>query len=779
MKKYITYLFSVLLIFAVYSCGGSSGGPHMGGASSHNVYQLKSNTLAFYLDQDNPLNSTIPFPNDILWAQSGGYVYLTGAASPQQQLVFQAVNLLHIKGFSPNTTIEIPLATSKIALNQQQLQSNVRIIDITRFIGLVLKNYMAGYLSDVNMQDATCAAYSQDLSNKTLAQACFGDILGYYYKTDVNKFYHIIMGVSPYIYAKTIVKQNGNVINAYPVVPLNPGDQYVAVVLNGIKNLSSSSLFPILIGDNSLTGTQYADLEPVRESYVKLLGILQPLGIQKSSILEMFTFNTADKTLGLNDYGEIAKAAEYAAIGQAYTMNIKGEPYINIDADNVSNEYLGDIDPLSDLPLICQNAYLQAQKLYGAHNPMEPVTNYATYFKDLNIYALNNIAPIAYDLKKNAIMDNSSGVFADCMKLFDNSSLYDNVTIISYNNTLTAPTGILIYQHGFGRDKTDAEVLASTFSNYKIYSMDLPWHGDRIPLNPTLAANCSSTASGACYLTSNPIYDVLNIYQSLLDMHAFEKFIYLADVEGMASYHLPPLPIYFTGQSMGSITGSMLIHIDNVTQSAALQEALYGTGLPSGNIISKAVLNVGGGDYSAILNEATNPEITGLLCGALNIPKDQCTPAAIAAHRDSITYNLTIALFQLILDPVDPTNFYEYPSIKDKILLQSANHDTLVPLMSNSILSYGIGEYSACTGTVMGNTTDTDAIIASPSAGWYMFGSDSDGATAWVNHGFLIHTAPDLTVLEQEYPSAAGHLDLDYVNQMEGLCRVQASNFLK
>ncbi len=767
MKKYIAYLLSVVIIFLVYSCGGSSGGPTLGGASSQSGYQIKSNSLIF--DVSNQYNPVVPFPNDLLLvaaptkADSAGsikqiYLPTQGVTDPSTKAFYTAIDKLQLEGLSPNTPIMIPLATDKIQLNEQQLQQNIEAIDITQLVGAIL---MKLPYTPSSSQDY-CYLYSQDKSNQTLAVGCADTIVGYYAKVSPQTLMQFIGSISPYLYSPLIVKQNGNVINAYPAVSFNSGDQYAVVVKNGIDNLESSTILQLLIGNKPLTG-ELAQLEPLRQAYNGLLPLLQGLGIQKNNILEMFTFKIAKKTLGLQDYAQIG-AASMGLIPFA-NMNIKGYDYANLDnlayAGSFSpNEYL-QMDGLSDLPLICSQV------------PGLNITDDKTYFKNVNIYQLSSVLPFVEDLEAN--IDNQTKVAVDCYKIFDNATLYDNVTTAIYGNKLN-PSGILIFQHGFGRDKSDAAILANdpNLSNYEIFAMDLPWHGKRIPPNPMfnyMTNECK--ASGSCYLTSNPINDVMNIYQSLLDMHTFTKLIYAGDVKTMAAYQAPPLPVYFMGQSMGSITGSMLLNIDNITQSAAL-EASH---LPGNNYISKAVLNVGGANYSAILNNATNPEIIGLLCSALKVPENQCTPDNVAKYRDTAQYNMTVALFQLVLDPVDPEFFARNPSIKEKVLLQSAYHDTLVPNTSNELLynDYNEASFPYVRFTPEEITCNDTAPLAQ--AGWYMY--KGEPPYEWINHGFIVHTADTIEALNASYPTAAGHMSLECVNNAEELSRQQADDFFQ
>ncbi|TYB33158.1 MAG: hypothetical protein FXF49_07775, partial [Flexistipes sinusarabici] len=397
-----------------------------------------------------------------------------------------------------------------------------------------------------------------------------------------------------------------------------------------------------------------------------------------------------------------------------YGNLITGYKYSDLDSDSDLNEYVG-VDALSELPLLCQNLY-DNTSITGV--PL--ITDGSTYFKSPNLYELASIQAI---LGNYNFPDNQSNYGAVCAAIFDNSSLYDNVTMKTAVNT-QIPNGIILFQHGLGGSKDNVDPFAANFSDYMVIGMDLPWHGDRVLPADLPDTDCDETKSGSCYLTDNPIYDRLNIYQSLLDMHTLTKMFGLQAVS-------QGLPLYFVGQSMGSITGSMLMNVDNITTSNVALQATGGQ--KGGNFINKGVLNVGGGNYAAILNEATNDLIKGLV-SALNLEKH------------SIEYYTTLGVFQLLLDPVDPAYFADNTAISSKVLLQSANHDTVVPNVSNKVLAHA---YNFDPGvTITGDDTAASGAIASPTAGWYMFGSGDN----WVNHGFLLET------FISNYPEAEDNL---------------------
>ncbi|AEI14489.1 hypothetical protein Flexsi_0823 [Flexistipes sinusarabici DSM 4947] len=684
MFRKITYvLFILFSVSVLVSCGG--GG-------SDDVETVSYNRLKFDTAESN---MSIPFPNDVMWQETGGIVDLTTqAGDPSETALYSAIKALNIRGLSPNTPIAIPLA-SDIKLSSTSLYNSIRIFDLT------------GYLKDKN-------------ANPTGTNP-----LNYFF-TDIE------------------IKQNGNIINVYPLNPMAAGHKYLVIITGDLKDyrgypVMPSPIYKTLRDTDNCSTLDSPDLQNLCSSYDPLWDMAANLtGKKKENLLEIFTFTTADKTLGLEDFGVIQQALLTANLSIIDNNSINGYSYDNLTADNASNEYVG-VDSLSDLPLLCQNLYTK--------NPtsLPAVSDGATYFKSPNLYNLASIQTIL-----TPYPDNSTEFAAACTAVFDNASLYDNVTIKTATNTQT-PSGILVFQHGLGGSKSNVDLIANDFSNYMVVGMDLPWHGDRVLPQDDNKTSCYDNVSGSCYLTANPINDRLNIYQSILDMHTLTKMFGLQTLDN--SSPLYGAPLYFAGQSMGSITGSMLMNVDNITTSNVALQATEGQ--KAGNFINKGLLNVGGGNYAALLNEATNDLITGLL-------------DTLGVEKHSIEYYTTLGVFQLLLDPVDPAYFADNTAISGKVLLQSANHDTVIPNASNKVLAHA---YNFDPGvTITGDDTAASGAIASPSAGWYMFGSGDN----WVNHGFLLSTSN----LNDLYPEAFGYLNQTYVENMQGLAITQALNFL-
>jgi len=684
MLRKMTYIILVLFaVSALVSCGGGS---------SNDVETVNYNRLKFVTAESN---MSIPFPNDIMWQDSNGIVDLTAqAGDASETALYSAIKALGIEGLSPNTPIAIPLA-SDIKLSSSSLYNSIRIFDLAY---LKAKNANPEGTNPLN-----------------------------YFFTDIE------------------IKQNGDMINIYPLKPMAAGHQYLVIITGDLKDARG---YPVMPSPIYKTLKEADNCSTIDRELQGLCGAYEPLwdmaaqltSSKKENLLEIFTFTTADKTLGLEDFGVIQATQENNSLLNDYDSLIKGYSYDNLTADNASNEYV-EVDALSDLPLLCQNLPTQNS------TQLPVVTDGSTYFKSPNLYELASIQTI---LETYSFPDNQSNYGAVCTAVFDNASLYDNVTIKTAINTQT-PTGVLIFQHGLGQSKSNVDIIADKFSNYMVVGMDLPWHGDRV-LNTDLPdTSCNETKSGNCYLTANLIYDRLNIYQSILDMHTLTKMFGLQTLDN--SSPLYGAPLYFAGQSMGSITGSMLMNVDNITTSSVALQATDGQ--KANNFINKGLLNAGGGNYAALLNEATNDLITGLL-------------SSLKLEKHSIQYYTTLGMFQLILDPVDPAYFADNTAINSKVLLQSANHDTVVANVSNKVLAHA---YNFDPGvTVTGDYTAASGAIDSPTAGWYMFGSGDN----WVNHGFLLNTSN----LDNLYPEAFGYLNQTYVENMQGLAITQALNFL-
>ncbi|TYB33402.1 MAG: hypothetical protein FXF49_06525, partial [Flexistipes sinusarabici] len=245
MFRKIAYLILVLFSVSILaSCGGGS---------SDDVETVNYNRLKFDTAETN---TVIPFPNDIIWASDnfpGDNVTLPteGLNDPEKKALYSAINALNIKGLSPNTPIAIPLA-SDIKLSGKSLNNSIRIFDLT----------------------------------------------GYQTNPTANNFFTDIE-----------IKQNGDMINIYPLKPMAAGHKYLVIITGDLKDyrgypVMPSPVYKTLRDTDNCSTLGSPDLQNLCQNYEPLWGMAANLtGKKKENLLEIFTFTTADKTLGLEDFG--------------------------------------------------------------------------------------------------------------------------------------------------------------------------------------------------------------------------------------------------------------------------------------------------------------------------------------------------------------------------------------------------------------------------------------------------------------------------------------------
>lgn len=389
-------------------------------------------------------------------------------------------------------------------------------------------------------------------------------------------------------------------------------------------------------------------LEPLRVAYSDLFTILsQYFNIAKENVLELFTFTTAEKTLSLEDFGLIQAAIQDSTNANNYLSQIQG-----LNLEEATNEFYQ------------INSAVQLLKDYSVVN--------STAFTSFDITTLTQQSPTPVPVP---------------YKIY-NGNFYSG--------------DVLIFQHGLGGKKEAGEILGSKISNIPVIAMDLPEHGER----------STGDKSGSNYLTGNLGQNRINLYQSYFDIGLFITLLKEGkfDINGDGSPDTPA-NIYYSGQSMGAITGSVAtsLHSDKV---------------------NKIILNVGGANFAALVDQATNALIKGLL-------------DTLGLEKNNTEYFVTLGILQLLLDPCDPV-YLANDSIKNKVMLQSSYRDTIVPNISNKILANKIGFDTYVTITPSSSDpTDYN--------NWFMFMGSGD--KNWITHGILLGVHPEY------YPEAANYLD--------------------
>ncbi|WP_022846420.1 hypothetical protein [Desulfurobacterium sp. TC5-1] len=276
MRKWIALL---TIMVAVSSCGTKLAETENASSVPGTEIPIDRNGLVF-----DPSAEKIPFPNDIMWSQYGGNVTLPvdEASDNATKLLYRAINALHIKGFSPNMFIGVPLMNDK---SLTDVSGHFKLIDLTDF--------------------QVCAA-----SNGTSA-ACLG--------MDET--------------VKLTFRQDGDFLKFYPVRPLDAGHQYLFVLENGIKDNSGNEILESVMYKELETNDTLLDpqLEALREEYKPLYdSVLPQFGLYRDNVLEIFTFTTANKTLSINDFGVINEALTNSTVADNLESLIGGLNYTDV-----------------------------------------------------------------------------------------------------------------------------------------------------------------------------------------------------------------------------------------------------------------------------------------------------------------------------------------------------------------------------------------------------------------------------------------------------------------
>lgn len=507
------------------------------------------------------------------------------------------------------------------------------------------------------------------------------------------------------------VVQDGRYIKIYPEDPLEAGTQYAVVLKNTVyiegsteEKVSKNPLFELLKSTDALYADEAAasdttkTLEQIRQGYVPLFTALQGLGITRTDVLTLFTFTTAEKTLSATDFAVMQ--ATIAAGGDPDGMNITG-----LDYAAVTGEYAA-------------MGGTAALKVNG-----NGTTIPSTIAVDADSFASWDVTTIPNLTGGTLPVD-------------------EEVPYTIYNGSSYVDT-VVVFQHGFGGSKDNAYAYSGKFPDYPVAAMDLPYHGDRTSQGET---------SGSEYLTTNLPQNRINLYQSFYDMSVFIQGLkagkFDIDADGTKD---TPAKVYFVGQSLGSITGS--VAANNNTAS-----------------LNKVVLNVGGANFASILDTAANATLTGLL-------------DTLGVEKNSVQYFVTLGVLQLIMDPCDPLYLADgLVTAEPDTIFQFAYKDTLVSNVSNQILGNVAGANNlyfadfSNTNPATGDEDETPKTLFE-SGNAYLFGGVAGKTDNWIPHGFLLD--PRVTVDgELKYPEAEGFMDEDYATEAHSAVVTWTTDYL-
>ncbi|HET8725465.1 MAG TPA: hypothetical protein VFM53_14805, partial [Anaeromyxobacteraceae bacterium] len=250
-----------------------------------------------------------------------------------------------------------------------------------------------------------------------------------------------------------------------------------------------------------------------------------------------------------------------------------------------------------------------------------------------------------------------------------------------------------------------------------------------IGCDPTTQPTCwngaqgNSATSGAFVISGNLFRSRDTVRQDILDQSMVVRVMTsqagqaaLASVAG-APFLLDPTKVYYVGQSLGAIEGTLDV--------------------AANPRISKAVLNVGGATILDILTTSPSPGVGGAFLAAL---------ASLGITPGTEQFLLFTIAAKWILDPADPANFAQNlvaaplpnllvdptgqtPQAAKAVLGQAARCDGTVPNPTNQLLYGLVGLHP-----IAPLTADP-----APSLQWFM-SSSSAGAcpVGAASHGFLL-----------------------------------------
>lgn len=236
----------------------------------------------------------------------------------------------------------------------------------------------------------------------------------------------------------------GSTLALVPNLPLAEMTSYMVVLTNKIKGADgssavSASAYTIARSQTPLTGGDYNDLEPLRQSVNNHETVASALGgVEKDSIVLSWSFTTQSITPVLAAVEASAKAEKLVVAPTGQTTND-----INSSLLGLADVYIGTLD----IPY-----YLEAP---SADNPTAPITGYWMGAGGSSLTKFNT-EPVA------------------------NTTLTIPV-MMTMPKTAAPAEGypIVMYQHGITRNRTDVLVYADAMANagFAVIAIDLPMHG--------------------------------------------------------------------------------------------------------------------------------------------------------------------------------------------------------------------------------------------------------------------------------------------------------------
>ncbi len=508
---------------------------------------------------------------------------------------------------------------------------------------------------------STVAPWSTTFSTALTASSVVGGSTVRMFEVTTDAATGAVTGVkgelkSPQQFVATLASNaaTGATLAIVPTAPLKPLTSYMAVVTNGVNDAAGVSVHPSLVyllakrttplctGGAStipaLPASEACALEPLRQLTNTQEAAASAAGVSASSIVISWTATTGSTYLPMKSLASLIDAAP--ATGIAVVPTGKDLSFANAALPPVADIYIGALT----LPY-----YLSAP---STANPTAPLTanwqakagGYAGDPTSTNVTFANPL-PVATSNQKIPVL----------------------VTLPNANSGKTKPASgwpVVIFQHGFTRNRTDAFAIAGGLAaaGFAVIAIDLPLHGLTDKTNPLYRNQALTGSPAAGLITGERTFDIdyqnndtgasgqdgkidqsgiyfLNVASpltsrdnlrqgaaDLLELRSAIPAVLASDGSAM----FDKARVSYAGQSLGGIEGTLFMALATTPNTAT----------------QTGVLNVAGGG------------LVGLVLGSANIgPPVLAGLAAAGLKPGTADFNAFTVVLQTAIDAGDPINY--------------------------------------------------------------------------------------------------------------------------
>ena len=427
-------------------------------------------------------------------------------------------------------------------------------------------------------------------------------------------------------YSANLLPQDKNqtTLNIHPLLPLKPKTGYLVVLTDGIQDSAGYSALPsqtyaftklttpLVDADGKsvipgLSDAQAQALEPIRQLTNNQEAAAASQGVTRSSIVLSWTVMTQSI-----DDAFVALGKNLKPLGIGLKTNGATTKVVGLGLPGFSDIYAG--------ALVIPYYLSKEQPLSGYWQTAEggAVTRY-------NPLPAAKVMPLQIPVL---------------------------MTVPNASSGQSKPANgwpVVIFQHGITRDRTDLFALADalSFEGYATVAIDLPLHGVTDTTNPfyikglertfdlDLVNNTTGAAgpdgeidsSGSYFINLNSLLTTRdNVREAAEDLRQLTATLPLVDLDGDSKPDLDAGHIHFVGHSLGAITGSTFLGIeDNVTS---------------------ATLGMGGGGLPKLLDDSAT--FGPIIAAGL---------AAQGVIKGTPTYESYLGAAQTVVDSGDPINY--------------------------------------------------------------------------------------------------------------------------